>query len=94
MSTFTASPVTSVRNVARRPPFNLNSVKLLMAITGSGLLTFVAVHMFGSLQIYLGQEALNAYVKKLKDMPAVLWLARSGLIAFLAGRIRQHRRRS
>jgi succinate dehydrogenase / fumarate reductase cytochrome b subunit len=58
-----------------------------MAITGSGLLLFVTVHMIGNLQIFLGHDALNAYAKKLKDMPALLWVARFGLIALFAGHL-------
>lgn len=51
-----------------------------MAITGSGLLLFVLVHMLGNLQIYLGQESLNAYAQKLKSLPVLLWTARLGLL--------------
>ena len=65
-------------------PLTLVSAKLLMAITGAGLIGFVAVHMLGNLQIYLGQEALNAYAKFLKSMPALLWTARIGLLAIFA----------
>ncbi len=57
------------------------SAKLLMALTGTGLLIFVAAHMLGNLQIYLGQDKLNAYAKFLKGMPLLLWSARAGLIA-------------
>ena len=67
--------------------FSLITAKLLMAITGSGLLFFVLVHMLGNLQIYLGQDALNAYAKKLKDMPALLWMARAGLIVLFSGHL-------
>ncbi|MEM9355320.1 MAG: succinate dehydrogenase cytochrome b subunit [Pseudomonadota bacterium] len=62
----------------------LVSAKLLMAITGAGLIGFVAMHMLGNLQIYLGQEALNAYAKFLKSMPALLWSARIGLLTIFA----------
>ena len=56
------------------------TAKFLMAITGAGLIGFVGMHMLGNLQIYLGQEKLNAYAKFLKDMPALLWVARLGLL--------------
>ena len=69
------------------PRLSAIKAKLLMAITGSGLLLFVMVHMLGNLQIFLGQDALNAYAKKLKDMPALLWMARSGLIALFVGHL-------
>ena len=40
--------------------------------------------MLGNLQIYLGQDALNAYAKKLKSMPLLLWSARAGLLTLFA----------
>ena len=87
MSTVAAPSTHSVGNDKKRPRLSLISAKVLMAITGSGLVLFVAVHMLGNLQIYLGQDALNVYAKKLKDMPALLWVARSGLIALFAGHL-------
>ena len=86
MSTVAApSPPSTHKHTSSR--LSAINAKLLMAITGSGLLLFVTVHMLGNLQIYLGQDALNTYAKKLKDMPALLWLARSGLIALFAGHL-------
>jgi succinate dehydrogenase / fumarate reductase cytochrome b subunit len=63
-----------------QPRLTLVSAKVLMAITGAGLLLFVVVHMAGNLQIYLGQATLNAYAAKLKGMPILLWSARAGLL--------------
>ena len=89
MSTVTTDSSASITNEAVQPIRTLAksrvrltsiSAKMLMAITGSALLVFVAVHMLGNLQIYLGQEKLNAYAKFLKSMPLVLWSARLGLI--------------
>ena len=57
--------------------------KVLMALTGLGLLGFVVGHLAGNLQIFLGQEALNAYAKFLKDNIALIWPARIGLLAIL-----------
>ncbi len=59
---------------------SLVNLKLVMAVTGASLLLFVAVHMLGNLQIYLGQDALNAYARKLKSMPLLVWTARAGLL--------------
>lgn len=47
--------------------------KILMAVTGIILVGFVVGHMLGNLQIYLGEEQLNAYAEKLHSVPAVLW---------------------
>jgi succinate dehydrogenase / fumarate reductase cytochrome b subunit len=81
-----------------RPRLSSVNAKLWMAITGSGLLLFVIVHMLGNLQIYWGQEALNSYAKKLKSLPLLLWTARLGLLALftmhlgLAIRVKLHNR--
>jgi succinate dehydrogenase / fumarate reductase cytochrome b subunit len=56
--------------------------KLVMAITGAGLLLFVVVHLLGNLQVFLGQDALNHYGEKLREYPGLLWAARLGLLVF------------
>lgn len=53
--------------------------KYIMAITGLLLFLFVIVHMLGNLQVYLGQEPMNAYAALLKSKPALLWTARAAL---------------
>ena len=58
--------------------------KLVMAITGLGLVVFVLGHLAGNLQVFLGQEALNHYAEKLREYPAFLWVARLGLLALVA----------
>jgi succinate dehydrogenase / fumarate reductase cytochrome b subunit len=55
--------------------------KYLMAVSGVLLFGFVIVHMAGNLQIFLGQETINAYGVFLKSKPALLWSARLGLLA-------------
>lgn len=57
--------------------------KITMAITGLGLVGFVVAHMVGNLQIFIGQKVFNDYAALLKGMPAVLWPARIGLLAFV-----------
>lgn len=74
----------SSRGIVARAQLTLVSAKFLMAISGAGLLGFVFMHMLGNFQIYLGQEALNAYAKFLKSMPALLWSARISLFALFA----------
>jgi succinate dehydrogenase / fumarate reductase cytochrome b subunit len=54
--------------------------KLLVAVTGLGLLGFVVAHMLGNLQIFQGPEALNAYAANLKSLGPVLWALRGGLL--------------
>jgi succinate dehydrogenase / fumarate reductase cytochrome b subunit len=55
-----------------------------MAVTGLLFSAFVVVHMLGNLQIFLGQEALNAYAKKLQSLPLLLWPARAALFLIFA----------
>lgn len=54
--------------------------KYVMAITGLGLWVFVIAHLLGNLQIFLGPERLNAYGRALREVPALLWGARIGLL--------------
>ncbi|MGE0191726.1 MAG: succinate dehydrogenase cytochrome b subunit [Planctomycetota bacterium] len=61
--------------------------KQVMALTGVGLLGFVLVHMLGNLQVFLGQEAYNAYAAKLKSLGGLLWVARGGLLALFVAHI-------
>jgi succinate dehydrogenase / fumarate reductase cytochrome b subunit len=66
-------------------PFLKSSVgqKAVVAVTGLVLFGFVVAHMLGNLQIFLGAEALNAYAKKLQNMPLLLWPARLFLLLTL-----------
>ncbi len=57
--------------------------KYIMGITGFALIGFVIIHMLGNLQIFIGQDTLNAYAKFLKTSPEVLWAFRLGLIAMV-----------
>jgi succinate dehydrogenase / fumarate reductase cytochrome b subunit len=55
--------------------------KLVVALTGLLLLGFVVAHLLGNLQVFLGQEAVNAYALTLKELGPALWVMRFGLIA-------------
>lgn len=61
--------------------------KSIVAITGVGLFGFVIAHLLGNLQFFLGPKALNDYAATLKSMPAILWPARIGLLAFFVAHI-------
>lgn len=54
--------------------------KMLMGLTGLGLIGFLVVHMIGNLQVFLGPEVINKYAFNLKDQPLLLWPARLGLL--------------
>ncbi len=58
-------------------------LKLVVALSGAGLLLFVIGHMVGNLQVFLGAEVFNAYGEKLRMFPALLWVVRAG-VALLA----------
>lgn len=53
--------------------------KLLMAVSGLGLIGFLVVHLIGNLYVFEGREALNAYAAWLKTNP-LIWPARIGLL--------------
>ncbi len=54
--------------------------KMVMALTGLGLVVYVVFHMLGNLQLFQGPHALNRYAAFLRDMPILLWTARLGLL--------------
>lgn len=59
--------------------------KVIMALTGVGLVLFLIVHMAGNLQMFIGQNAMNNYAVALRKFGPLLWVIRLGLFAiFLA----------
>jgi len=54
--------------------------KIVVALTGLGLVGFVFFHMVGNLQIFQGSKAINDYAALLREMPILLWTARAGLV--------------
>lgn len=54
--------------------------KWLMAITGAGWVLFLIAHMLANLQVFAGPDAINGYAAGLREMPPVLWGARSLLL--------------
>jgi succinate dehydrogenase / fumarate reductase cytochrome b subunit len=61
--------------------------KLVVAITGLGLIAFLFGHMAGNLKIYAGPDKINGYAAWLHSMPAILWAARIGLLGCFFGHI-------
>jgi succinate dehydrogenase / fumarate reductase cytochrome b subunit len=56
--------------------------KILVALTGLGLVTFAVFHMIGNLKVFQGPDAINAYAYFLKhSLGALIWIARAGLLA-------------
>lgn len=60
------------------------SSRVVISLTGLGLVGFVIFHMLGNLQLFEGGDALNGYASMLRDMPILLWTARLGLFVAAA----------
>lgn len=59
--------------------------KVLVAITGLSLSTFVLFHMIGNLKMFSGRDGINAYAEFLKhDLGVLIWVARGGLVATIS----------
>ena len=66
--------------------------KLLMAVTGLGLIGFLAVHLLGNVMAFAGAEAFNGYAAKLHSLQPYLTvfnigLATLGLVHIVVGTI-------
>ncbi|MGH9557724.1 MAG: succinate dehydrogenase cytochrome b subunit [Bryobacteraceae bacterium] len=57
--------------------------KAVMAVSGIVLAGFIAVHLLGNLQIFLGPEQFNGYSRTLHNLPELLWTARVVLIVMV-----------
>ncbi len=68
----------------RRATFLGSSIgqKVVMAVSGLVLYTFVIGHMLGNLQIFLGRQVMNHYAVFLREFlhGQGLWIARAGLL--------------
>ena len=54
--------------------------KVVMALTGFITFGFVAVHVLGNLQIFLGPERLNKYAHFLQSLGGLLWIIRAVML--------------
>jgi succinate dehydrogenase / fumarate reductase cytochrome b subunit len=66
--------------------------KLLMAVTGLGLIGFLAVHLLGNVMAFAGADAFNGYAAKLHSLQPYLTvfnigLATLGLVHIVVGAI-------
>jgi succinate dehydrogenase / fumarate reductase, cytochrome b subunit len=57
--------------------------KVVMAVTGAGLLLYVVVHMLGNLTVFSGADAIDGYGRRLREIGAV-WPTRVALLACVA----------
>ncbi len=61
--------------------------KVIMALSGAGLVLFVLVHMAGNLQMFIGQDAMNNYGVTLRKLGPLLWVVRLGLLGIFAAHV-------
>ncbi|MGD1096957.1 MAG: succinate dehydrogenase cytochrome b subunit [Bryobacteraceae bacterium] len=54
--------------------------KAVMAVSGVVLAGFVAAHLLGNLQIFMGPDQFNGYARALKRLPELLWSVRVVLL--------------
>lgn len=57
--------------------------KYVMGITGLAMFIFVALHLVGNLQIFLGPESINRYGAFLQGNLELIWPARIGLVTIV-----------
>ena len=58
--------------------------KILMAVTGLMLVSFISVHLIGNLSVFAGADGINAYAKHLHDLGPLVWLFRLAMLAIFA----------
>jgi succinate dehydrogenase / fumarate reductase cytochrome b subunit len=58
--------------------------KAVMAISGVVLFGFVAAHLLGNLQIFLGPDQFNGYARSLRHLPLLVWTVRVVLLVMVA----------
>ncbi len=58
--------------------------KIIMAVTGIVLVSFVCVHLLGNSSIFVGADAINAYAQKLHSLGPFVWVFRLVMLAAFA----------
>lgn len=53
-----------------------------MAISGLAMVGFLVAHLAGNLLVFAGPEAINKYAVGLRDLGALLWILRGGIVLF------------
>jgi succinate dehydrogenase / fumarate reductase cytochrome b subunit len=64
--------------------YSTTGKKIVMAVTGAILFTFVIGHMLGNLQIFEGPAKINAYGRFLHNLGEILWAERIVLLTAVA----------
>lgn len=58
--------------------------KILMAVTGLILVSFICVHLLGNMSLFVGADAINAYAAKLHSLGPIVWIFRLVMLAVFA----------
>jgi succinate dehydrogenase / fumarate reductase cytochrome b subunit len=58
--------------------------KAVMAVSGIVLAGFVAGHLLGNLQVFLGADQFNGYARTLRRLPELVWSVRLLLLVMIA----------
>ena len=58
--------------------------KIIMAVTGIVLVSFVCVHLLGNSSLFFGADAINAYAQKLHSLGPFVWVFRLVMLAAFA----------
>ena len=58
--------------------------KIIMAVTGIVLVSFVCVHLLGNSSMFVGADAINAYAQKLHSLGPFVWVFRLVMLAAFA----------
>lgn len=58
-------------------------LKVLMSLSGLGMVGFLLAHMSGNLLVFWGPDAINGYAESLRAYPAALNVARAGLVVMV-----------
>ena len=58
--------------------------KIIMAVTGIVLVSFVCVHLLGNSSMFIGADAINAYAEKLHSLGPFVWVFRLVMLAAFA----------
>jgi succinate dehydrogenase / fumarate reductase cytochrome b subunit len=58
--------------------------KIIMAVTGIVLVSFICVHLLGNMSLFAGAGAINAYAEKLHSLGPFVWVFRLTMLAAFA----------
>ncbi|KAF0179848.1 MAG: succinate dehydrogenase cytochrome b556 subunit [Nitrospirae bacterium] len=54
--------------------------KMLMALTGFGLVGFLFIHLIGNMSLYAGPGGINVYGQTLHALPPIVWAFRGAML--------------